>query len=80
VLIVTGSEDKENLKGIREVMERMRCQVQLYVVEGADHNPFDSKPRKKDLIEQKNKKTRAVIEQFLNRISAQAATNFPTSE
>ena len=49
--------------GIRHMIDQMACEVTLHIVPGADHNPFESKPRKE--IETKNRETREVIAGFV---------------
>lgn len=52
--------------GIRSMIDQMRetgCEVNLHVVPGARHNPFDSGPPK--MLETKNRETREVIANFV---------------
>ena len=66
VLFVTGSKDKDNLAGLREVARRMACSPQIHVVEGGEHNPFESVPHGE--MEGKNARTRAVLQRFVNQL------------
>ena len=65
VLILTGSKDTENLRGLRSCIDRMQCKAttQLYEVPGAGHNPFDSTPVSQ--IAKQNATTQAVLSKFL---------------
>ena len=69
VLILTGNKDVANLDGIHKMMSRMTCDVRLHVVEGAKHNPFDSKPV--TALEGKNQAVVEVIRAFLAGCSAE---------
>jgi hypothetical protein len=69
ILMLTGGRDDsknpQNVARLRDTIAQMPCKdtVTLHVVEGAGHNPFESKPTK--LMAQKNCETTAIIEKFV---------------
>ena len=68
VLIITGSKDAANLTNIKSMMSEMKCAstTQLYVVDGAQHNPFDSTKRTEAEMTKKNTVTERVINTFVD--------------